>query len=62
MLLPPSLDESNVNSRVTLPSFFAAVNVFSAVTCLPSIRTGLPVSLSIMTPLTVYSLPAMRFE
>ena len=61
IFFPASADESNVNSKIMLPSGSSAVKVFSAVTASPFITSASPVSLTIRFPLTVYSLPGIKF-
>ena len=61
IFFPASADESNVNSKMMLPSASSATKVFSVVTSFPSTVNGSPVSLTISFPLTVYSLPGIRF-
>ena len=61
IFFPASADESNVNSKMMLPSASSATKVFSVVTSFPSMSNGSPVSFTISLPLTVYSLPRIRF-
>ena len=56
--LPASLDASSVNVTSTVPLGSVGVNLVDPVTAGSS---SLPVSLSIRRPVTVYSLPTVRF-